>query len=584
MPSPQSDVFAHKNRQAVWNHWLPVLAVLRGYKLPWLFSDIIAGFALTAILVPAGMGYAAASGLPVIYGLYASITPLLVYAVLGHSRILILGPDSGLIALIAATILPLAAGDADKAVLFAGVLAILSGALCILVGLCKFAFITDLLSKPIRSGYLNGIAITVLIGQLPKLLGFSVKADNLVEELLLLYVGILAGRVNNMACAIGVSSLVIIFGFKRFLPKIPGVLAAVIMATLVVSYFDLAENFKLAVVGSLPQGLPKLRIPVVSWDEANALFAGAVAIALVSFADMSVLSRTFALRGGYQVNGNQELIALGAANIVAGLFQGFCVTSSASRTPVAEAAGAKTQLAAVVGALCVGALLIFAPNLLKNVPHAALAAVVISACTALLDIRGLSRLYHLRPSEFVLSLICLFAVALLGVIQGIFLAVVLALLIFIWRAWHPYTAVLGRVNGMKGYHDITRHPEGRLIPGLVIFRWDAPLFFANAEIFHEQVLQAVAAAPTVTKRVLVAAEPVTDVDITAADSLTELINTLQQAGIELCFAEMKGRVKDQIKLYGLYGKLGVGNFFPTIGQAVDDYLLDHQIEWKDWDE
>lgn len=584
MPTPEFHAITSKKQHHGWSHWLPMLAVLRAYKLPWLISDIIAGFALTAILVPAGMGYAAASGLPVIYGLYASITPLLVYAVLGHSRILILGPDSGLIALIAAAILPLAAGDADKAVLFAGMLAILSGTLCILVGLCKFAFITDLLSKPIRSGYLNGIAITVLIGQLPKLLGFSVKADSLVEELVLLYEGILADRVNNMACAIGVSTLIIIFSFKRFLPKIPGVLVAVIVATLVVSYFELGKDFNLAVVGSLPQGLPQFRIPVVSLTEVEALFAGAVAIALVSFADMSVLSRTFALRGGYQVNGNQELIALGAANIVTGLFQGFCVTSSASRTPVAEAAGAKTQLAAVVGALCVGALLIFAPNLLQNVPHAALAAVVISACTALLDLRGLSRLYHLRRSEFALSLICLFAVALLGVIQGIFLAVVLALLIFIWRAWHPYTAVLGRVNGMKGYHDITRHPEGRLIPGLVIFRWDAPLFFANAEIFHEQVLQAVADAPTVTKRVLVAAEPVTDVDITAADSLTELDNTLEREDIELCFAEMKGPVKDQLKLYGLFNKLGKENFFPTIGQAVDDYLLDHQIEWKDWDE
>lgn len=545
---------------------------------------MIAGFALTAILVPAGMGYAAASGLPVIYGLYASITALLAYAVFGPSRILILGPDSGLIALIAATILPLASGNPDKAVLLAGMLAILSGLLCILVGLCKFAFITDLLSKPIRSGYLNGIAIMVLIGQLPKIFGFSIKANGLVQELNQLWLGILAGRVNGMACIIGISCLMVIFGFKTFLPKFPGVLIAVIAATVMADSFDLAKNFNITVVGSLPQGLPQFKFPLLSWPEIKALFAGAVAIALVSFADMSVLSRTFALRGGYQVNGNQELIALGLTNIVCGLFQGFSVTSSASRTPVAEAAGAKTQIAAVVGALCVGLLLIFAPDLLKNVPNAALGAVVISACISVLDLRGLLRLYHLRRSEFVLSLICLLSVALLGAIQGIFLAVVLTLLIFVWRAWHPHTAVLGRVDGMKGYHDIIRHPEGRLIPGLVIFRWDAPLFFANAEIFHEQVLAAVAGAPTLTKRVLVAAEPVTDVDITAADSLTELINTLQRQHIELCFAEMKGPVKDQLKLYGLFAQLGDGSFFPTIGQAVDDYLADHHVEWRDWDE
>jgi high affinity sulfate transporter 1 len=565
-------------------HWLPILNLLRSYKLSWLFADIVAGVALTAILVPAGMGYAAASGLPVIYGLYASITPLLVYAVFGSSRILILGPDSGLIALIAVTVLSLAAGDADKAIALASMLAILSGILCILVGMCKFAFITDLLSKPIRSGYLNGIALTVLIGQLPKVLGFSIKANSLEQELMLLSAGMLAGRINWIACAIGVSCLVIIFSFKRFYPKIPGVLIAVITATIMVGSFNLAENSNIAVVGSLPQGLPQFKIPAVSWTEIKALFAGSVAVALVAFADMSVLSRTFALRGGYHVDGNQELIALGLANIGTGLFQGFCVTSSASRTPVAEEAGAKTQIAAVVGALCLGLLLIFAPNLLKNVPHAALGAIVISACISLLDLRGLIRLYHLRRSEFVLSIVCLLAVALLGVIQGIFLAVVLALLIFIWRAWHPYAAVLGRVDGMKGYHDITRHPEARLIPGLVIFRWDAPLFFANAEIFHEQVLRAVAQAPTLTKRVVVAAEPVTDVDITAADALTELNNTLQRAEIELCFAEMKGPVKDQLKLYGLFGKLGDGSFFPTIGQAVDDYLLDHHVDWRDWDE
>jgi high affinity sulfate transporter 1 len=564
--------------------WLPILALLRNYQRQWLLSDIIAGFALTAILVPAGMGYAAASGLPVIYGLYASISALLAYAIFGSSRILILGPDSGLIALIAVTVLPLAAGNTEKAVILAGMLAILSGILCILVGLCKFAFITDLLSKPIRSGYLNGIAITVLIGQLPKVFGFSIKANTLGGEINQLFQGIVTGRMNTVACAIGVACLMIIFGFKRFLPTAPGVLIAVIAATIVVGGFDVATTFHVAVVGSLPQGLPQFKIPILSWAEIEALFVGSIAIALVSFADMSVLSRTFALRGGYHVDGNRELIALGLTNIITGLFQGFCVTSSASRTPVAESAGAKTQVTAIVGALCVSLLLIFTPNLLKNVPQAALGAIVISACISLLDLRCLLRLYYLRRSEFALSLVCLLAVALFGVIQGIFLAVVLALLIFIWRAWHPYTAVLGRVDGMKGYHDITRHPEARLIPGLVIFRWDAPLFFANAEIFHEHIFRAVANAPLPPKRILVAAEPVTDVDITAADTLTELIRMLERENIELCFAEMKGPVKDQLKLYGLFSKLGDNSFFPTIGEAVDDYLFVHQVYWRDWDE
>jgi MFS superfamily sulfate permease-like transporter len=314
------------------------------------------------------------------------------------------------------------------------------------------------------------------------------------------------------------------------------------------------------------------------------LAAGALAIALVSFADTSVLSRTFALRGGYTVDQNQELIALGAANAAAGLFQGFSISSSSSRTPVAESAGAKTQLTGVVGALCIALLLVFAPTLLQNLPNAALGAVVISACISLVDVKSVIRLYHLRRGEFWLSIVCFLGVALIGVIQGIFIAIALALLGFIWRAWRPYDAVLGRVDGLKGYHDVTRYPEARRVPGLVLFRWDAPLFFANAEIFREHVMQAIADAPTPTKWVVVAAEPVTDIDITAAEALSALDDDLARFGIELCFAEMKDPVKDKLKRYGLFTKLGADLFFPTLGQAVDRYLDAQQVAWSDWDE
>jgi MFS superfamily sulfate permease-like transporter len=237
-----------------------------------------------------------------------------------------------------------------------------------------------------------------------------------------------------------------------------------------------------------------------------------------------------------------------------------------------------------VGAICVTLLLVVAPTLIKNMPHAALGAVVISACLSMMEISAVIRLYHLSRSELGFSIACFLGVTLLGVIQGIFIAVGLALFAFIWRAWRPYDAVLGRVDGLKGYHDITRHPEGKRIPGLVLFRWDAPLFFANAAIFQEHVLRAVAEAPTPTKWVVVAAEPVTDIDITAADMLTELDRTLHQAGMDLCFAEMKGPVKDRLKRYGLFTSFGTENFFPTIGQAVDQYLIMHQVEWRDWEE
>jgi high affinity sulfate transporter 1 len=580
---PDANPFVRVARPSGISRWVPAISALRTYQRPWLAKDLTAGLVLTAILVPVGMGYAQAAGLPAIYGLYATIVPLLAYAIFGPSRILVLGPDSSLAAIIAATIVPLAAGDPDRLVALAGALALLTGGLCILAGLARFGFITDLLSKPVRLGYLNGIALTVIIGQLPKLLGFSSSGDNLIQEAISLAQGVAQGMTNGTAFAIGAACLAIVLIFKRRWPKIPGVLIAVVGATVVVGVFNLAVTAGVSVVGPLPQGLPSFQIPAVSLADLSALAAGAVALTLVSFADTSVLSRTFALRGGYEVDQNQEMIALGAANVAAGLFQGFSISSSSSRTPVAEQAGAKTQVTGVVGALCIALLLLFAPTLLQNLPNAALGAVVIAACLSLVDIQGFARLYQVRRGEFVLAVVCFLGVALIGVIQGIFIAVGLALLGFIWRAWRPYDAVLGRVEGLKGYHDVTRYPEARRISGLVLFRWDAPLFFANAEVFRDHVLQAIAAAPTPTRWVVVAAEPVTDVDVTAAEMLSALDKDLQQAGIELAFAEMKDPVKDWLKRYGLFTKLGSELFFPTIGQAVNSYLEMHPVEWSDWE-
>lgn len=564
--------FIHKARLRGLSKWIPLIETLRGYKSAWLIHDIIAGLVLTAILVPVGMAYASVSGLPAIYGLYATIIPLIAYAVFGPSRILILGPDSALAGLIAAAILPLAAGNTDKAIALAGMLAILAGSFCILAGLVKFGFITDLLSKPVRIGYLNGIALTVLIGQLPKILGFSVNGNNFLQETNNLMQGIAGGQINWMSCLIGFSCLIIILGCRNWFSRIPAVFIAVAGATMISSLFNLSSSYGIAVVGPLPQGLPQFQIPSITFEELKSLFAAAFAIALVSFADMSTLSRTFALRAGQEVDSNQEIIALGAANMAAGLFQGFPVTSSASRTPVAESAGAKTQITGVVGALCIALLLIFAPNLLRNLPQAVLGAVVICACISLVEVRALVRLYKLRREEFIFSLVCFLGVVSLGIIKGIFIAIGLALFSFIWRAWHPYDAVLGHVEGLKSYHDISRHPEARLIPGLVLFRWNAPLFFANAETFRENVLHAIAEAPTPTKWVVVTAEPITDVDTTAADMLAELDNALHESGMDLFFAEMKGPVKDMLKRYGLFTRLGEENFFPTIEQAVERYL------------
>jgi len=564
--------------------FVPGLALLRSYRRSWLLHDATAGLVLTAILVPTGMGYAQAAGLPVVYGLYATIVPLLAYALFGPSRVLVLGPDSSLAALIAATVLPLAAGSPERAGELAALSALLCGLLCVVAGLARLGFVTELLSKPIRFGYINGIVLTVLVGQLPKLLGFTVAGDGILDRVRETANGAAEGRINAAAVAIGVGSLAVILGCKRWAPKVPGILLAAVGSTLVVHLFRLSERTDLTVVGVLPQGLPRFELPRATLQELQELLVGAVAVVWVSFADMSVLSRIYAQRGGYRTSANQEIIALGVANLTTGFFQGFPVGASASRTPVAEDAGAKSQLAGVVGAAGIAAMLLFAPAVLRSLPHAALAAVVVCACLGQLEVRGVVRLYRLRPSELVFSLACLFGVLFLGAVQGIFIAVGLALSEFIWRAWRPYDAVLGRVDGLKGYHDVSRHPEAKRIPGLVLFRWDAPLFFANAAIFQEHVLRAVRQAPTPTKWVVVAAEPVTDIDLTAADMLVELDRQLHDAKMDLVFAEMKGPVKDRLKRYGLFTTFGGENFFPTLGQAVDRYVDLHQVDWTDWEE
>ena len=564
--------------------WLPGLQTLRSYRRSWLPRDAVAGIVLTALLVPAGMGYAEASGLPAIYGLYATIVPLVVYALVGPSRILVLGPDSSLAPLIAAAILPLAAGSESEAVALAGMLAIFSGLLCMLAGFARFGFIADLLSKPVRYGYMNGIALTVLLSQLPKLFGFSVDAEGVIPEVRAFARGVADGEANRAALVIGVACLAVILGFKRWRPKIPGVLVAVVGATAAVGVFGLGERYGLSVVGTLPKGLPSFQLPSVPAGDLGALMAGAIGIALVSFADTSVLSRTFAIRGGYRVNPNQELVALGAANAAAGLFQGFSVSSSSSRTPVAEAAGARTQLTGLIGALAIALMLLLFPDLVRNLPDSALAAVVITAAVGLIEARGVRKLYRVHKTEFALSIVCFLGVAVLGVIEGIFIAIALALLDFIRRAWRPYDAVLGRVDDVKGYHDVTRYPGARRIPGLVLFRWDAPLFFANAEVFADRLRSAIASSPTPARWAVVAAEPITDLDTTAADVLRDLDAELATEGVDLRFAEMKDPVKDRLKRYALYERFGDDHFFPTVGAAVGAYLDTTGVEWTDWED
>ncbi len=570
-------------KQIGWMRWLPGLVSLRAYQIAWLPHDIAAGIVLATVLVPVGIAYAIASGLPGIYGLYATIVPLLAYALFGPSRILVLGPDSSLAAIILGVVFPLSGGDPGRAVALAGMMAVVSGTVCILAGVGRLGFITELLSKPIRYGYMNGIALTVLVSQLPKFFGFSIDAEGPFRRLWVLGKQILNGGANWTAFAIGAGTLAVILLLKNN-KRLPGVLIAVIGATAIVGAFDLATRAGVSVLGPLPQGLPAFAIPWITAEDFVPILIGGCALAVVSFADTSVLSRTYAVRTHQNVDPNQEMMGLGAANLAAGLFQGFPISSSTSRTPVAEAAGARTQLTGVVGAIAVALLLLLAPNLLRNLPSAALAAVVIASAIGLIEITDLGRIFRIQPWEFWLSIACFVGVAVLGVIPGIGLAIVIAIVEFLWDAWRPHCAVLGREEGLKGYHDITRYPRARQIPGLVLFRWDAPLFFAKAELFKERVLDVLAASPTPVRWFVVAAEPVTSVDVTAADTLSELDNVLHESGIELCFAELKDPVKDKLKRFGLFAQVGEAFFFPTVGAAVSTYLEQHPIDWVDWED
>jgi high affinity sulfate transporter 1 len=558
--------------------WVPAISVVRGYRREWLRSDLVAGVVLSALLVPQGMAYAELAGLPPVLGLYATMVPLVVYALLGPSRILVLAPDSAIAPLVAAAIIPIAGEDISERIALAGLLAVLVGALCLAGGLAGFGFLTDLLSKPVRLGYLAGIAVTVVVAQVPQLLGFSVDGQGLWSDLVGLVEGI--DQADSTAVALGGVSLVFILVMRRLEPRLPAALIAVAASTLAVGLLDLT----VATVGAIPSGLPSPTIPRPDSAELGQLTLTALALALLAFADTSVLSRSYATRLGQEVDQDQELRALGSANLAAGLFQGFPLSSSSSRTPVAESAGAKTQLTGLVGAAVLAAVLLFATGLFRDLPSAVLSAIVIAAVIGLIDLAALRRLSRAHRGDFALAIACFLGVAAFGVLWGVGIAIGFSVLAFLWRAWHPHDAVLGRVAGLKGYHDVTRYPEARQVPGLVLYRFDAPLFFANAGVFRERLLRAVRAAMPGVHTVVVAAEPITDLDSTAADMMRDLDQELGVLGVDLAFAELKDPVKDRLRAFELVDRIGGERFYPTIGVAVRAHVSEHEVAWIDWED
>jgi high affinity sulfate transporter 1 len=560
--------------------WVPGIQAVSSYQRAWLARDVIAGVVLTTLLVPQGMAYAELAGLPPITGLYTSILCLLGYSVFGPSRILVLGPDSSLGPMIAATILPLVAagGDEKRAVALASMLAIMVAVIMILAAVAKLGFIADLISKPTMIGYLNGLALTILIGQLPKLLGFKVEAEGLIRESAELIKGSAAGRTVAAAAVVGIAGIAVILILQCWLPKVPAVLVMVVLAIAATSVFHLADH-GVSLVGELPKGFPPLTIPRVRLSDLAPLLGGALGIALVSLTDTISTASAFAARTGQEIRGNQEMIGIGAANLAAGLFQGFPVSTSGSRTAVAERSGARSQLTGVIGAALIILMIVLVPGLFRNLPQPALAAVVITASLSLADIRGTVRLWRQRKAEFALSITAFLGVALLGVLPGIAIAVALSILNVFRRAWRPYDTELGQVQGLPGYHDVHSYPLAQHLPGLVIYRFDAPLFFANAKTFRDEVRR-LAAAEVPPRWILIAAEPVTDVDTTAADVLTNLDETLNAQGISLVFAELKDRVREKVERYGLTRTIDSRHFYPTIEAAIAAFRAETGAEWR----
>lgn len=546
---------------------VPIGGTLRDYEKASIRPDLLAGVVLATMLIPQGMAYAELTGLPVVTGIYTTVAALVAYSVFGPNRRLILGPDSSLAPVIAAVVLPLAAGDPSEAIVLASAMSILAGLVCILSGYLNLGVITELLSRPIRIGYLNGIAVLIFVSQVPKALGFTVEADSTIGVVVDSVRGVGEGQAVPGAVLLAAAAILMIVGLNKVSSWRPGVVVATAASIGAVILFDLDAR-GVAVVGEIPSGLPPLTFPGVDLDVIPALIGGAIAVALVSFADTGALSTATALKSGERVDPNSEIKALGAANLLSGLFQGFPTSASSSRTAVALSVGSRTQVAGLVAAIGVIAIIVAVPGVVSDMPSPTLAAIVMTASFALFDWSGWRWLLRVRRSEFLLSLAAAVSVLMVGVLEGIGVAIVLSLANFVRKEWRPHSAELANVKGVSGYHDRARHPEAEVIEGLLMVRYDAPLFFANAPEFGRRLQHMLRTAGRPIVRVVVVGNAITDVDSTGAEILEHVLDDLDSKGLSFAFAGLKGPVKDRLRAYELYERIGDSNFYPNTITAV----------------
>jgi SulP family sulfate permease len=547
---------------------LPGLAQFRGYTRDWFRGDVVAGVTVAAYLVPQVMAYATVAGLPPVVGLWAALVPLAVYAVLGSSRQLSAGPESTTALMTATAIAPLAGGDPVRYAAMAAAAALLVGAMCFVAGLVRLGFLADLLSRPVLIGYMTGVAVIMIGGQLSKVTGVPVDGDEFLDQIRSFVAGL--DDVHWPTIALAAAVLVVLLVLAWLAPRWPGPLIAILAAAILVSVFSLDRN-GIKVVGDIPSGLPTLGFPGMPVADLTALFIPAAGIAVVAFNDNVLTARTFAVRHGQDIDANAELRALGVCNVGSGLTQGFPVSSSGSRTALGDAVGGRTQLYSLVAVVFVLIVMLFGRGVLATFPSAALGALVVYAALRLIDVSEFKRLARFRRSEVALALATTAAVLVFGVLYGVLVAIGLSILELLRRMARAHDGVLGFVPGVAGMHDVDDYPDADFVPGLLVYRYDAPLFFANAENFRERAMAAVNDYPGRVEWFLLNAEANVEVDLTALDAVDQLRAELQRRGIVFAMARVKQDLRDPLKAAGMLERIGEDNIFPTLPTAVEAY-------------
>lgn len=542
----------------------PGLAMLRGYRMEWLRSDVAAGLSVAAVALPTAIAYAQLAGFPPVVGLYASILPLVAYAVFGTSRQLIVNPDAAVCAMVAAVVAPLAAGNSELYAALAATLAVFSGVACIVAGVFRLGFLADFLGKPVLVGFMNGIAISIVLGQIGRLFGLSIESGRIVPRLVE-FVSELS-QTHWPTLAVGLATFITVRVVRRMSPQLPAPLFALLLAMALVAGFGL-EQAGVAVLGAVPAGLPDLRLSLVPAEHIEPLLAGAVGLALVSVTSGMITARSFASRNGYEIDVDREFVAFGASNIAAGLSQGFAVTGADSRTAMSDAMGGKTQVTGLVAAGAMTLVLLFLTGPLQYLPASALAAVLISAAIGLFDWPALVRLFRIHDGEFLVCLAAMLGVVALGALQGIAVAIALAMLVLLVRSSRPADAVLGRGNGREGFFDLAGHEGAAIVPGLVLYRFAASVIFYNASHFKRRIL-AVADASPGAKWIIVDSAPIVHLDSTGADAIAEVVDLLAARGTRLGFAGVLPQVHRMLQRSGTLDRLGADAVFPTLLAAV----------------